>query len=90
MVFVTDGVSTMMSNQEIVDLIRESPDPTVAAQTIVDFADDLGAEDNCTCLVVPLAGWGRVGGQDDTKDRRDYRRRKAGEQNSQMERSLRM
>lgn len=90
MVFVTDGVSSMMSNQEIVDLARTSPDPTKAAEAIVGFAEDLGAQDNCTCIVVPLAGWGKVGGKDETKERRDYRRRKSGEQNFKMERSQRM
>jgi protein phosphatase PTC6 len=90
MVLVTDGVSSMISNQEIVDLARTSPDPTKAAEDIVGFAEHLGAQDNCTCIVVPLAGWGNVGGKDETKDRRDYRRRKAGEQSFKMERSQRM
>ena len=80
----------MISNQEIVDLARTSPDPTKAAEAIVGFAEDLGAQDNCTCIVVPLSGWGNVGGKDETKDRRDYRRRKAGEQSFKMERSQRM
>lgn len=86
MVLVTDGISTLISNQEIIDLARNAHDPYRAARTIVDFAEDLGAQDNCTCIVVPLAGWGRVGGRDETEERREYRRKKAGELNTRMQR----
>ncbi|KAJ9097278.1 hypothetical protein QFC21_004947 [Naganishia friedmannii] len=76
MVLVTDGISTLISNQEIIDLARTANSPQRAAQAIVNFAGDLGAEDNCTCMVVPLAGWGSVGGKDETEARREYRKGK--------------
>ncbi|KAJ9127632.1 hypothetical protein QFC24_001042 [Naganishia onofrii] len=76
MVLVTDGISTLISNQEIIDLARTSNSPQRAAKAIVNFAGDLGAEDNCTCMVVPLAGWGTVGGKDETEARREYRKSK--------------
>lgn len=75
-----------MSDQEIVDLARNSIDPTRAAKTIVHFGEDLGAQDNCTCVVVPLAGWGKVGGRDNTEERREYRRKQAGMLNTRMQR----
>lgn len=86
MILVTDGLTSLMSNQEIVDLGRDAMDPTRAAATIVHFAEDLGAQDNCTCIVVPLAGWGNVGGNDDTEARREYRRQQAGLLNTRMQR----
>ncbi|KAK4683537.1 protein phosphatase PTC6, partial [Tremellales sp. Uapishka_1] len=86
MILVTDGLTSMISDQEIVDLARNSIDPTRAAKTIVEFGEDLGAQDNCTCIVVPLAGWGKVGGQDNTEERREYRRRRAGELSTRMQR----
>jgi protein phosphatase PTC6 len=86
MVFVTDGVSSLISNQEIIDLARNAHDPHRAATTIVNFAEDLGAEDNCSCIVVPLAGWGNVGGTDETEARREYRRRKVSSLSTRMQR----
>lgn len=75
-----------MSDQEIIDLARSARDPTRAARSIVDFAEDLGATDNCTCIVVPLKGWGRVGGKDTTAERRVYRSRQAGQMSGRMRR----
>jgi protein phosphatase PTC6 len=86
MVLVTDGITSRISDQEIIDLARNSIDPTRAAKTIVHFAEDLAAQDNCTCVVVPLAGWGKVGGRDGTEERREYRRKQAGELSTRMQR----
>lgn len=86
LVLVTDGLTNMMSDQEIVDLARQASDPTRAAKNIVHFGEDLGAQDNCTCIVVPLAGWGNVGGEDTTEPRREYRRRQARMYNGRMQR----
>jgi protein phosphatase PTC6 len=86
MILVTDGISGLISNQEIVDLARSAHSPQRAAQTIVSFAEDLGAEDNCTCMVVPLAGWGEVGGRDETEARREYRKSKVNNMSSRMKR----
>ncbi|WRT67968.1 uncharacterized protein IL334_004942 [Kwoniella shivajii] len=86
LILLTDGLTSLLTDQELVDLIRHSFDPTRAAKTIVHFAEDLGASDNCTAIVVPLGGWGDVGGEDTTKDRREYRRRRFGEMNTRMQR----
>jgi protein phosphatase PTC6 len=85
-ILVTDGLTSLMSDQEIVDMARNATDPTRAAKTIVHFGEDLGAQDNCTCIVVPLSGWGRVGGIDRTEERREYRRKQAGMLNTRMQR----
>lgn len=74
MVLVSDGVSSVLSDDEITDLARGSPDPRTAAKKILDFSQELGGEDNATVIVVPLAGWGRNEGTDETKELREYRR----------------
>ncbi|KAF9517724.1 hypothetical protein BS47DRAFT_1430712 [Hydnum rufescens UP504] len=75
--FVSDGVSSILSDDEIVDLARDSHDPHSAAQTILAFAEELGSEDNATVIIVPLSGWGTVRGMDRTKELRDYRKKLA-------------
>jgi protein phosphatase PTC6 len=86
LILVTDGLHSLLSDQEIVDLARNASDPTRAAKTIVHFGEDLSADDNCTCVVIPLAGWGSVGGSDTTEDRREYRRKQIGSMSSRMQR----
>jgi protein phosphatase PTC6 len=77
-VLVSDGISSELSDDEIVDLARGSPDPKAAAERILAFSEELGGEDNATAIVVPLAGWGRIEGPDKTKELREYRRKQAG------------
>lgn len=73
LILVTDGVSGFMSDQELVDLVRGCKSPTKAAEKIVAFAQEVGSDDNMTCLVVPLLGWGNIGGNDTTEARRQFR-----------------
>lgn len=82
MVLVSDGISSVVSDAEVVDLARNAPDPRIAAQRILEFAEQLGSDDNLTALVVPLAGWGKIRGPDKTKDLREYKRRQAGKRRS--------
>jgi hypothetical protein len=79
MICVSDGISSVMTDDEVVDLARDAADPTSAAEQILAFAEEMGSEDNATVIVVPLAGWGRIRGPDSTKELRDYRRRQAGQ-----------
>jgi protein phosphatase PTC6 len=76
-VFVSDGISSVLSDDEVVDLARDAPDPKAAAERILAFAQELGSEDNATAIVVPLAGWGKIRGPDKTKELRDYRQRQS-------------
>ncbi|KAJ3734723.1 phosphatase 2C-like domain-containing protein [Lentinula guzmanii] len=78
MVMVSDGVSSTLSDDEIVDLARDAPDPKVAADRILSFVQELGGEDNRTAIVIPLSGWGKIRGSDKTKELREYRRKQAG------------
>ncbi|GJE85742.1 protein serine/threonine phosphatase 2C family protein [Phanerochaete sordida] len=71
---VSDGVSSVVSDDEISDLARGARTPREAADQIVSFASDMASQDNLTAIVVPLAGWGKVTGPDRTKAFREDRR----------------
>lgn len=73
-VLFSDGIGGVLSDQEIVDLCRDAKHPQDATKAILNFAEELGSDDNCTVLVVPLRGWGRIGGEDRTKKDREKRR----------------
>ncbi|KAI0320371.1 phosphatase 2C-like domain-containing protein [Amylostereum chailletii] len=75
MILVSDGISSLVSDQEIVDLARDARDPKDAADRISSFAENMGSDDNMTAIVLPLAGWGKVTGPDLTKQLREYRAR---------------
>ncbi|KAI8062894.1 phosphatase 2C-like domain-containing protein [Gongronella butleri] len=71
-VLVTDGVTSIMSDQEIIDFVKEKKDPTSSVMRVVDAADQLHSEDNVTAMVVRLKAWGsRM--HDYTNDLRKYR-----------------
>ena len=72
---VSDGISSVVSDDEIADLTRGAPTPRHAAQRILEFAEEMGGEDNATALIVPLAGWGKITGPDQTREFRNYRQK---------------
>ncbi|KAI0080275.1 protein serine/threonine phosphatase 2C [Panus rudis PR-1116 ss-1] len=71
---ISDGISSVASDDEISDLARGACTPRDAAQRVVSYAEEMGSEDNLTAIVVPLAGWGKIRGEDRTKELRAYRR----------------
>ena len=74
MVLCTDGVTSVLSDQEIVDVVKEGGAfPNDAAKSIVRLAEELGTQDNASCIVIRLSGWGKDM-PDLTKDMRDYRK----------------
>ncbi|OAL56289.1 protein serine/threonine phosphatase 2C [Pyrenochaeta sp. DS3sAY3a] len=85
MILCSDGVSGHLSDQEIVDIVKEAKTPEQAARDVVSFAVETstGSEgaDNATGLVVRLGGWERRGegglGSLGTKEMRDWRRQEA-------------
>ncbi|KAI6008285.1 phosphatase 2C-like domain-containing protein [Pisolithus orientalis] len=77
MVMVSDGISSILSDDEIVDLAREAPTPKAAADRILAFSQELGGEDNATAIVVPLVGWGEIRGPDRTLALREFRRQQS-------------
>ncbi|KIL71812.1 hypothetical protein M378DRAFT_115364 [Amanita muscaria Koide BX008] len=77
LILVSDGISSVLSDGEVVDLTRSTTSPKVAAERILSFSQELGGDDNATAIVVPLAGWGKITGPDRTKELREYRQRQA-------------
>jgi protein phosphatase PTC6 len=82
LVLVSDGVSGTLSDQEIVDIIKEAKTHDEGAKDVVSFATEVSREgDNATCLVVRLGGWerreeGGVGAVG-TREVREWRRQEA-------------
>ncbi|KAK4188828.1 phosphatase 2C-like domain-containing protein [Podospora australis] len=81
-VLMSDGVSGTLSDQEIVDVIKESKTPEEGAKKVVEYATEISSDgDNATCLVVRLGGWERRSegglGSLGTKEMRDMRRAEA-------------
>ncbi|CAG8434128.1 4736_t:CDS:2 [Ambispora gerdemannii] len=72
LVLVSDGVTSVLSNQEIVDCVKIHTDPTLSATKLVALAEELGSEDNITAMVIRLPGWGSEM-PDHTKELRKYR-----------------
>lgn len=82
MVMVSDGVSGTLSDQEIVDIVKDARTPEQGARDVVSFATEVSRDgDNATALVVRLGGWERRSegglGSLGTKELRDWRRKEA-------------
>lgn len=82
LVLVSDGVSAVLGDQEICDVVKECRTPEEAGKELVEFADEVGdVGDNATAMVVRLGGWEKRadGGEGwmGTKSLREWRRREA-------------
>lgn len=77
LVLCTDGVTSVMSDQEVVDIVKGVKEPSDAAKKIISFAEALGTDDNSSCLVVRLSGWG-ADMPDHTKDMREWKLQNEG------------
>jgi protein phosphatase PTC6 len=82
LVLTSDGVSGTLSDQEIVDIIKEAKTPEQGSKDVVSYATEVSTNgDNATCLVVRLGGWERRSegglGSLGTKEMRDYRKNEA-------------
>lgn len=73
LILVSDGISNVITHQEIVDLCKGAKSATEAASNVVNFAETLGGRDNMTAVVVPLMKWGNVDSHDLTVERRKFR-----------------
>ncbi|ORY64206.1 phosphatase 2C domain-containing protein [Pseudomassariella vexata] len=81
-VLMSDGVSGTLSDQEIVDVVKEAKTPEQGALDVISYAMEVTSDgDNTTCLVVRLGGWERRSegglGSLGTKEIRDFRRNEA-------------
>lgn len=69
----SDGIGGVVSDQEVVDLCRGASHPHEAAKAVLRYAEALGSDDNATVMCIPLRGWGKVGGDDGTEEKRKYK-----------------
>lgn len=51
----SDGLFKMLHEMQIVEYLHQNPDPTVAAQVLVDEANARGGKDNITVIVLRVA-----------------------------------
>ncbi|KAM0713754.1 hypothetical protein Q7P37_010716 [Cladosporium fusiforme] len=85
LILMSDGVCGHLSDQEIVDVVKEAKTPAQAARDLVSFATEVNPDDadNATALVVRLGGWERRseggGGSIGTKEQRQYRKNEAAD-----------
>ncbi|KAJ2376165.1 Protein phosphatase 2C 6, partial [Coemansia sp. RSA 2603] len=54
---VSDGLTGVLTDQEIADVAKGCPTPAHAARRLVDTAERLGSDDNMTAVVVRLPAW---------------------------------
>lgn len=60
LVLMSDGISGTLSDQEIVDVVKEARTPTEGARSVVEYATEVSIDgDNATCQVIRLGGWER-------------------------------
>lgn len=86
MVLISDGVTGVLSDQEVVDVVKEAKTPEQGARDVVALATELSAgeqgdADNATCMCVRMGAWERRneggGGSLGTKEQREWRRNEA-------------
>lgn len=82
LVLMSDGISGTLSDQEVVDIVKEAKTPDEGSRDVARFATEVTKEgDNATCLVVRLGGWERrlEGGLGSlgSKETREWRRQEA-------------
>ncbi|GAB7359852.1 hypothetical protein MBLNU230_g7380t1 [Neophaeotheca triangularis] len=87
LVLMSDGVAAELSDQEVVDVVKEARTPEEAGRALVGFATEVGESgDNATALVVRLGGWERRGeggeGALGTRELREWRRNEASDPRS--------
>jgi PPM family protein phosphatase len=57
----SDGLSSMLDFESIAAILNEQPDPQIAAEHLVDAANDAGGEDNITVVIVDIGSDGPQG-----------------------------
>lgn len=79
LVLCSDGVTGILTDQEIADIVmttynnKGQATPQQGADEILKFVEYVGGEDNATVLVVRLNGWGKWGLEDRTGELRAAR-----------------
>merc|ERR1712076_25587 len=59
LLLVTDGISQVLPEQEMANIVTSCSHPQDACRLLTDVALQYGSDDNSTALVVPLGAWGK-------------------------------
>uniref|UniRef100_H3AB05 protein-serine/threonine phosphatase n=1 Tax=Latimeria chalumnae TaxID=7897 RepID=H3AB05_LATCH len=59
LIMATDGISGIMEDQEMCDIVKRCQDPAEAARLLTDQALQYGTQDNVTSVVIPFDAWGK-------------------------------
>lgn len=81
LVLCTDGVTGLLTDQEIADIVmvhvnmKGTPraTPQMGAEEVIKFVEYVGGDDNATCMVIRLGGWGHWPIEDRTGELRQQR-----------------
>lgn len=81
LVLCTDGVTNELTDQEIADIVMVNfnlrghlkATPQFCAEEVIKFVEYIGGDDNATCLVLRLSGWGKWPVKDRTGQLRQER-----------------
>lgn len=81
LLLVSDGVTNEITDQEAADIVmnrfnmtgHKSATPQACAEEVIKFIDYIGGDDNSTCLVIRLSGWGKWPVRDRTGELRQER-----------------
>lgn len=81
LILVTDGVTDVITDQEVADICMAHVNmkglprgsPQVCAEEVLKFVEYVGGDDNATCVVVRLSGWGLWPTEDRTGELRQER-----------------
>lgn len=81
LILCTDGVTNELTDQEIADIVMVNfnnrghlkASPQYCAEEVVKFVEYIGGDDNATCLVLRLNGWGKWPVMDRTGNLRQER-----------------
>ncbi|KAK6453738.1 phosphatase 2C-like domain-containing protein [Scheffersomyces xylosifermentans] len=81
LILCTDGVTDAITDQEIADIVMvhfnmkglQTGTPQLCAEEVIRFVEYVGGDDNATCLVIRLNGWGKWAVSDRTGELRQAR-----------------
>lgn len=59
LVLASDGLTFVLADQEIIDVVSKCDIPKDAAHLLTDQAMQFGSEDNTTALIIPFGAWGK-------------------------------
>lgn len=67
LVLCSDGITNELTDQEVADIVmvhfnmkgHPKATPQLCAEEVVKFVEYVGGDDNATCLVIRLNGWGK-------------------------------